>query len=678
MASSSRRGSRKNKPVPGNSKQEKTASRSDRRRNQPVSGSTFTEQIDRFIEPRLSLILIVSLFLTIFFGAFLFDVKISTGGDDSSYIEMADNYLKGISFPTFHGPLYSMFLSLPILIFGVHVVMLKLFSFVFVIGHLIFFFYTFRKHFSPGLFALIMLIVSVNSAILYFASQTYSEAMYMFLQSLIILLFIKLLLVLTGDESVSLAEQIKYCLILGFFAFVISLTRDIGIVMLISMVLFLIIQRKYAAGIFITLSYFVFLIPYKIYKSVVWGSFQATRTGNLSEILLKDHYNRAEGYEDFAGMITRFFENARLYLSKHFMIGIGLHDPASADKSWFVTFLVTGLLLMALFYAIRRSKIMLFITIYVGASLAATFIALQTSWDQMRMVVIYIPMMLIIISWGILQLSYQKGYGILQVVLTGMLLLVFFKTTGQTIDKMKTNRQVLAENIKGDKYYGFTPDWQHYLRMSEWVGENLPDSIGVASRKPSMSFIYSKGRDFYGIYRLPVAVPGELNYELKRKITGGLFAVPNAELEAMPPEFLMLVRSNALAFVADGDDLYGIYPESEQLRDFMDLYSGGLPVSKIATDSLMIRLEHSSASNYAVSPDTLVKELRDHRVDYVIMASLRADPNANTGRTINTVQRFLYFIEQKYPGIFSLVHQIGADHEEPAWLYKINYDFYNL
>ena len=47
------------------------------------------------MEPRLNLVFYISLFLTIFFGAFLFEVKISTGGDDSHYIEMANDFIKG-------------------------------------------------------------------------------------------------------------------------------------------------------------------------------------------------------------------------------------------------------------------------------------------------------------------------------------------------------------------------------------------------------------------------------------------------------------------------------------------------------------------------------------------------------------------------------------------------------
>ena len=62
----------------------------------------------------------VSLFLTIFLGISLFDVKISSGGDDSDYILSAKKFMEGREFPSWHGSFYPIFLSLPYLIFGFH------------------------------------------------------------------------------------------------------------------------------------------------------------------------------------------------------------------------------------------------------------------------------------------------------------------------------------------------------------------------------------------------------------------------------------------------------------------------------------------------------------------------------------------------------------------------------
>jgi hypothetical protein len=438
--------------------------------NLPATSRTLLQITDNWFGPKMILIFYFSMFLTVLIGMLLFDVKISTGGDDSSYIEMANDFMQGRSFPTWHGPLYAIFLSLPMLIFDVNLIGLKMISFLFIIVHLILYYYTFRKRISPTILAIVMMIISVSPSILYFASQTYSEAMYMFLQSLIVFLFITLYLSFDDEQKPTNRELALQWLIIGFFVFLASLTRNIGIIPLFVMIFMLLLDKKFLPAIMLTGSYFVFFIPFKIYKYLVWNTEIAKGSRPFHEILLKNFYNPSAGYEDFSGMVVRFFENARLYLSKHFMIGIGLHDSASPDKSWFVTAIVVILILIALYYAFRRSKVMIFVTLTVAGSMAATFIALQQSWDQMRMVIIYIPMLLIILAWGTQQLAGKKGYGFLFIVLPVVLLLIFFKTLGYSIDKMKANQKVLSKNISGNRYYGFTPDWQNFLRMSEWVG----------------------------------------------------------------------------------------------------------------------------------------------------------------------------------------------------------------
>jgi hypothetical protein len=422
----------------------------------------------------------------------------------------------------------------------------------------------------------------------------------------------------------------------------------------------------------------VFLIPFRLYKTLVWESGRIRSEGQLSEILLKNPYNKALGHEDLHGMIARFFENARLYLSKHFMIGIGLHDPSSTDKSWFITALVALLFLIALFYAYKRSKIMLFVSIYLGASVSATFIALQQSWDQMRMVVIYFPMLLLLLAWGIQQVATRKGFRIMATVLLVLLALIFFKTIGQSFDKMKANRKVLAKNIRGNKYYGFSPDWQNFLRMSEWVGRNIPDSALVASASLPCR-LFTAGRDFYGIYRFPSDAPEKLLSALVPR-TGTLQVIPSRNIAVNWPAGLQLaIKRATVAYVAEGNEVYGVFDLKGASGDSITRALEQYKVIPFTTDSLLNRIRTSSQSCFAVSPDSLIQTLRRNKVDYVIVASLRANPNLNTGNIINNIQRYLYFVEQKYPGILTLVHQIGAsEQEEPAWLYQINYKNYEL
>jgi hypothetical protein len=639
---------------------------------------TLWSVLDGFFGKRLNTILILSIVLSSVLGGFLFDVKISTGGDDSHYVEMAYDFLKGRTFPSWHGPLYSIFLSLPIMIFGVNIIWLKIFSFLFVLGHLVLFFYTFRKHVSPTILALIMLILSVNSTILYFASQTYSEAMFMFLQSLVIFLFVNIYLSTDGSGKVTFKQEATQWFILGFFVFLVSLTRNIGIVCLLAMLLFLLWEKRFRGAIMLLVSFIIFHIPFRIYKVLAWNEGFSQGPDQISEILRKNPYNRAMGTEDFAGMIDRFILNAKAYLSKHFMIGLGLHDPGSTEKSAIVTIVIILLFLVAVYFAFRRSKVMLFISIYLAGSIAATFIALHQSWDQMRMMVIFIPMLLILLVWGIQQLSVSKKYTYAGIVLLIFLLLIFFKTFGQTSDKIKVNRKVLARNIKGNLYYGFTPDWQNFLKMSEWVGQNIPGDKVVASRKPSMSYIYSKGREFYGMFRVPTETPDEYITQIEKR-TGDLVAFPNKSVNtAWPTPMQWAIKRANVAYVAEGSEIFGVYSFRGQRGNELVQSLYQQKVSPFSTDSLLHLIDKSTQNCFAVSPDSLINTLRKNKVEYVIVASLRANPNVNTGNIINNIQRYLYFVELKYPGILNLVHQIGTDAGEPAWLYQINYKLYGL
>jgi hypothetical protein len=259
-----------------------------------------------------------------------------------------------------------------------------------------------------------------------------------------------------------------------------------------------------------------------------------------------------------------------------------------------------------------------------------------------------------------------------------LLIFIFFRSLGQTIEKAKVNQKVLSKNLSGNPYFGFTPDWQNFLFMSRWVGENISDTAVVASRKPSMSFIYSKGRDFFGIYRFPSVEPEKLINSLRLR-AGDMIVIPNAVFDKnFPPGVRLSVRQSALAFVAEGNDIYGLYESKEPMGSVLKKAVDEYHVGTMTTDSLLNRVRVSSQNCFAVSPDTLIQNLRKNKVSYVIVASLRANPNMNTGNIINNIQRYLYFIEQKYPGILTLVHQIGADAEEPAWLYRIDYNTYHL
>ncbi|WP_148660823.1 hypothetical protein [Marinilabilia salmonicolor] len=74
----------------------------------------------------------------------------------------------------------------------------------------------------------------------------------------------------------------------------------------------------------------------------------------------------------------------------------------------------------------------------------------------------------------------------------------------------QTDFSSVFKNIQGEKLYGYTPDWQNYLKMAEYVAKELPDDSYAACRKPNMARLHSGGKKFYGIYSFNSANPDTL------------------------------------------------------------------------------------------------------------------------------------------------------------------------
>jgi hypothetical protein len=587
--------------------------------------------------------------------------------------------MEGREFPSWHGSFYPIFLSLPYLVFGFNLVVFKITSFVFVAGHLIFLYLAFKNRIPSLLLSLILLCVSVNSSLLYFASQTYSEALYLFLQAFSFFLFFEILDV-SDKSDFNPKTKVVLWLTFGLMMMLLSITRPVGYAMIIAVLFYLLVSRQYATALRSFLSFLVFYVPFSFYKWIIWGIAPGAGGGRMEEIFYKNPYSKAAGIEDFSGMMVRFMQNCKLYLSKHLFKIIGWKDQQSTETSVFITLLVIGLFLLVLVLAFRRkNKVMTALALYLGCAVCITFVTLQQSWDQSRLILIYVPFILILFSWGLSRLFPSGGkMKIFALVTAGLLVIIFFTSLSETSRKLKENQKVLAKNLRGNLYYGFTPDWQNFLKMSEWVGKNLPESTVVVSRKPSMSFVYSKGKEFYPMYRFPTEDADSLVARLTER-TGPLVAIRQNDLygKNIPLAQHLVTKPSMVAVVSQEDDVYTLHRNDASFPQ-MESFLRQNQLSSITADSMLRLLHRNNKSFYAISPDTLLNNLRINKVEYVIAANLRAIPSAKTERIINTVQRYLYIIEMKYPGIFTLHHQVGDNNNEPALLYRINYGVYGL
>ena len=208
----------------------------------------FLERLDQFFDSKGKLFFLVSLFFTLLFSLSLFNFRVSEAGDDSAYIFRAFELVKDFTFPSPQGPLYPMFLSIFIWIFGLNIALLKSLSLVSIIFHLFFFYRAFKGRVSGLLLVSVVLIVSFNAFVLYHASQTFSEAFFLFLQAGFFLYFFNAFV--SKEESVSIKDSWGKYLILGMLLLFLGLTRSIGYGGFIAVIIYFGIKLQWKSMVF--------------------------------------------------------------------------------------------------------------------------------------------------------------------------------------------------------------------------------------------------------------------------------------------------------------------------------------------------------------------------------------------------------------------------------------------
>jgi hypothetical protein len=455
-------------------------------------------------------ILITFLGLSLFFSFMLFNSRISEAHDDALYLEGGWRYVN--EFPNFfytqNAPLYVMFLGLLTKIFGFKLMLFKLFNVVFSFFAVFFFYKTFSKRVSYVILIPVMVFVSCNHLIQYYASMTFTEAFYLFLQSLFFFWFFKLYDYL--QNPLNTKPPYKLWVMVGLFAFLIATCKSVAIVAVPVLIIFFVLEKQWKNAGFALGSFLIFKIPYELIVKLVWGT-QNQFSGQSKILLLKDPYDKSLGNDDLSGFITRFFDNCNLYLGKRFFELLGLREEATKSLNSLeefeklkgaysmLAFIVVAISVVALILIIRqKNKPLLFFALFTGAQLLLSFVILQVRWDQPRIVLICMPIMLLLM-YHLFHNSVKKssmGQGI-YVIIVGILCSSVFLSS---FKRGSANLPIVKKNLAGNIYFGYTPDWQNFLKCSQWCADSLPSNTLVASRKAPMSFVYGKGKKFFPIY----------------------------------------------------------------------------------------------------------------------------------------------------------------------------------
>ncbi|MBL0342948.1 MAG: hypothetical protein IPP71_20005 [Bacteroidetes bacterium] len=269
------------------------------------------------------LLLLLPLILGVLFATLTFDMKISEGNDDAMYIEAASKYAADFTgyFYTANAPFYPLVLGIVTMATGLHLTIFKLLNVFFFLLHLALFYYAFRKRMPLVILWPVLLFSSLNSYLLYYASQTYTEMLFLTLQAFFFIVFFnwyeklkaplaagnKLLVVgeLQANNSAGNTKKgllIRGALAIGGALFLMTFCKNIAIGMLAAVSLFLLLQQQYRMLLLTVAGYMVVRLGFEGVKAVIWGA--GNQYGSQSAILLqKDAYNAAAGQEDFSGLL---------------------------------------------------------------------------------------------------------------------------------------------------------------------------------------------------------------------------------------------------------------------------------------------------------------------------------------------------------------------------------------
>ncbi len=468
---------------------------------------------ENWLEKHSNTLFYILLGVLTLFSFLYFDIKPSIAGDDSSYVNRAINFLSADKFPTYQGPAYPLFLALLISILGMNLVILKLSSALFMIGFFIIFYRSLKGKISYLSLFYTLALVGVSNYILFFSSQTFSEPLFLILQTGLFALIFKYD---SREEAgwIPGKKELKYLLLIAAICVLMFLTRTIGFGMILTLLTYWLISKKYKRALQVVVIFSVLIASFYVIRNAAW-EMPAKSSQQTGQLLDKNPYNKDQGREDFVGFLTRFKDNSNLYLSKHLMRITGFRKHGDNSVKPVITIILYGLFIFGLVYSLRRNKYLFLIALYLAFMLGITFFSLQKLWDQYRLIVPFVPLVLLFLVESIVYVGEHYKLSFVKKGLMAILALSLLLAAGRGVNTMDV--KTLSKNLAGDKFAGYTPDWVSYLQMAEYCNKNLKKDDFVACRKPGIARLYAKGKKFYGIFRIPSDDPDELLAHLKER-----------------------------------------------------------------------------------------------------------------------------------------------------------------
>lgn len=640
-------------------------------------------RVNDFLKKRSLYFFLALLIVEVLTAYSLFDLKMTPGGDDSGYVLSAFDFVHDFHYPgQFAGALYPMFLSLFVKLGGVNLILLKSLSFILMFIFFIIFYISFKDKVPALVLFACILIISINSHLLFFSTHTYTEAFFLAIQACLFLVLNRFFL----DKESKVRTSILSIVLLGFILFLLTLSKNIGLGCAVSVIAFLFLIKRWKDALSVTVCFGLIFSLFEVFKRIMWPETNLQINKQGLSLLHKDFYNPSQGYEDFSGIVNRIVGNSHHYLSVEFYNILGLRNDSSIIPA--LTILTYCLFLLTALILFKKNKVLLFSGIYAGIMSFITFIAIQTMWAQERLIIIYVPYFLLFFLGGLYYLLKNKNFSKMHFsfyVIVGILFFTAFKATTLVA---KVKRMEFSANVNKNPYKGFNEGIANFIKMSKWASENTPKDKMILSRKPEISFAYT-GRKFVGLYSVPNISADSMVRLIKQDTANTYYSVVFKDFFGKDQKNINSIfydyRKNYTACVLgngrnktsgaqEGVEFLLFKFPKQSANDFIPKMNS-VPISIVENIEELFK----SYSNYSFKiyqPDVLVDWLKNNDVAYMIRANFAMTEKLNPGKRefTSTVQKFMHPITLKY-NIFYEIQAIG-NVENSATLIRV--DFSNL
>lgn len=430
------------------------------------------------------IILLVAFFISY---SKVFDKKIDLNGDDTDYYLLGKAIASGKGYtntfelgnaPHNHFPPgYPAVIAVMCKLFSSDLVFIKQVNGFFLLGSIaLLCLITWKLGKNIHVTFLAALFSLLNGHLLEYSVNTMSEVPFLFFSLLCILM------AMNTDYEKPVFKNIYFCLLIICLAFTYHV-RTAGISLLIGLLAFLLLRKKWTYALASLLGFVVLALPWYLRGKSLGGN------SYLNQLMMKNVYRPDLGKMQLADWMARFWNNLIRYFTFEIPscikgIRVADYDAPAATGAVITAGLILELILVGLFMLKHKTENLFtfFILSYFGILLLWPDV-----WVGVRFLLPLLPLLLYLMIYGI--------FGSLQWVLTqlkvknGQMIAVIAVLVIGAVFIIPYLRPI--QKLKQEAHSDFPRQYKNYFTIGEWAKQNIPDSSVVCCRKEELFYLFS-------------------------------------------------------------------------------------------------------------------------------------------------------------------------------------------